>query len=198
MRLTKSAQEPILVGFIFLIFTLVYGFTYSHWYRSDRWRTHPWALAKFIANVWIELRTFRPTHTHTAIGVQAVQSSPHNFRLLLQTSFRFLQREEWVWPGLLVWRTNVAALLERKQLPVCRLAASLGKNNKTFLRSFTRKMSLHCGKSHGKMFPLINRYPLKSSLESRYSSFNYQAYLLLSKFTWISSACKTEVHWCFP
>ena len=27
-----------------IIFTLVYGFTYSHWYRSDRWPTHPWAL----------------------------------------------------------------------------------------------------------------------------------------------------------
>lgn len=92
--LTKSAQpEPILVCFKFSIFTLVYGFTYSYWYRSDRWPTHPWALAN-IHNKCVNRVKHFLANTHTVIGVHAVQSSLHNFRLLLQTSFRFLQREE--------------------------------------------------------------------------------------------------------
>lgn len=155
--LTKSAQpEPILVCFKFSIFTLVYGFTYSYWYRSDRWPTHPWTLAN-IHNKGVNRVKHFLANTHTVIGVHAVQNSLHNFRILLQTSFRFLQREE------RVWRTKVAAFLERKQLPVCRMAASLqlGSSNKTFFYSFTGKMSLHFGKSHGQMLPVVNRHPLK-------------------------------------
>lgn len=54
-----------------IIFTLVYGFTYSHWYRSDRWPTHPWALTNihnkcvnrvkhFLANTHILLLSYTP------------------------------------------------------------------------------------------------------------------------------------------
>lgn len=85
--LTKSAQSgPILDYFKFSIFTLVYGFTYSHWYRSDRWPTHPWALANIHNKCVNRVKHFLAnTHAHTVIGVHAVQSSLHNFRILLQT-----------------------------------------------------------------------------------------------------------------
>lgn len=65
--LTKSAQpEPILVCFKFSIFTLVYGFTYSYWYRSDRWPTHPWVLAN-IHNKCVNRVKHFLANTHTLL-----------------------------------------------------------------------------------------------------------------------------------
>ena len=65
--LTKSAQpELILVCFKFSIFTLVYGFTYSYWYRSDRWPTHPWALAN-IHNKCVNRVKHFLANTHTLL-----------------------------------------------------------------------------------------------------------------------------------
>ena len=66
--MTKSAQSgPILDYFKFSIFTLVYGFTYSHWYRSDRWPTHPWVLANIHNKCVNRVKHFWPTHTHTLL-----------------------------------------------------------------------------------------------------------------------------------
>ena len=71
--LTKSAQpEPILVCFKFSIFTLAYGFTYSYWYRSDRWPTHPWALANIHDKCVNRVKHFLAfKHTHLRFFVHA-------------------------------------------------------------------------------------------------------------------------------